>query len=276
MRAAASTAQCDRRSAEEWLGAQLDVLSKSFASSPAAAETTDARTASTATELSLKQTMYWLHLACPTRLVEPKNGVCGCGTFNELDDDAYASTVKSAETSFCAVSYHGASDSTLVLCRPNTGRTHQIRLHLQHLGHPIANDPNYGGDVFYHDPIGLAACQRAQHVLNAEAGEAAGGGSSSAVYSSLVTSDQPATEQEVEVCVAQPARAPDETLESFVQRTCVWCARNPSGRDDRPLLELMVRSSGIWLHALQYSVLLNGSHDPTVFQTPLPEWSALD
>ena len=30
-------------------------------------------------------------------------------------------------------------------CRPQTGRTHQIRSHLQHVGHPIANDCQYGG-----------------------------------------------------------------------------------------------------------------------------------
>lgn len=33
---------------------------------------------------------------------------------------------------------------TLIACMPRTGRTHQIRVHLQHLGHPIAGDPLYG------------------------------------------------------------------------------------------------------------------------------------
>jgi tRNA pseudouridine synthase 9 len=32
---------------------------------------------------------------------------------------------------------------SIVRCLPITGRTHQIRVHLQHLGHPITNDPIY-------------------------------------------------------------------------------------------------------------------------------------
>jgi 23S rRNA pseudouridine1911/1915/1917 synthase len=35
---------------------------------------------------------------------------------------------------------------TLVECRLETGRTHQIRVHMQHLGHPLFNDDTYGGD----------------------------------------------------------------------------------------------------------------------------------
>lgn len=35
---------------------------------------------------------------------------------------------------------------TLVECRLETGRTHQIRVHMQHIGHPLFNDPEYGGD----------------------------------------------------------------------------------------------------------------------------------
>lgn len=35
-------------------------------------------------------------------------------------------------------------DWSLVSCRPVTGRTHQLRLHLSHLGHPILGDELYG------------------------------------------------------------------------------------------------------------------------------------
>ena len=35
---------------------------------------------------------------------------------------------------------------TLVECILETGRTHQIRVHLKHIGHPLFNDPEYGGD----------------------------------------------------------------------------------------------------------------------------------
>jgi 23S rRNA pseudouridine1911/1915/1917 synthase len=35
---------------------------------------------------------------------------------------------------------------SLVECKLETGRTHQIRVHMKHLGHPLFNDPEYGGD----------------------------------------------------------------------------------------------------------------------------------
>ena len=35
---------------------------------------------------------------------------------------------------------------TLVECVLETGRTHQIRVHMKHLGHPLFNDDVYGGD----------------------------------------------------------------------------------------------------------------------------------
>lgn len=35
---------------------------------------------------------------------------------------------------------------TLLECKLETGRTHQIRVHLEHIGHPLFNDERYGGD----------------------------------------------------------------------------------------------------------------------------------
>jgi 23S rRNA pseudouridine1911/1915/1917 synthase len=35
---------------------------------------------------------------------------------------------------------------TLLECKLETGRTHQIRVHMKHIGHPLFNDLEYGGD----------------------------------------------------------------------------------------------------------------------------------
>lgn len=32
----------------------------------------------------------------------------------------------------------------MVECRLETGRTHQIRVHMKYIGHPLAGDPKYG------------------------------------------------------------------------------------------------------------------------------------
>ena len=34
---------------------------------------------------------------------------------------------------------------SLLKCKLETGRTHQIRVHMSHIGYPVAGDPMYGG-----------------------------------------------------------------------------------------------------------------------------------
>ena len=38
----------------------------------------------------------------------------------------------------------GATAASLLACRLETGRTHQIRVHLAHIGHPLLGDATYG------------------------------------------------------------------------------------------------------------------------------------
>lgn len=54
-------------------------------------------------------------------------------------------TGREAHTVFQRLAYHpdGREGFSIVRCRPLTGRTHQLRVHLQYLGHPIENDPIY-------------------------------------------------------------------------------------------------------------------------------------
>ena len=51
---------------------------------------------------------------------------------------------KSAHTDFTPLHYDASLDASLVACYPLTGRTHQIRVHLFHVKHPILGDPIYG------------------------------------------------------------------------------------------------------------------------------------
>src|SRR3569623_1557746 len=54
---------------------------------------------------------------------------------------------KEARTRFTVSEKFGPADrpfASLIECRLETGRTHQIRVHLTHLGHPLIGDPQYG------------------------------------------------------------------------------------------------------------------------------------
>jgi 23S rRNA pseudouridine1911/1915/1917 synthase len=46
-----------------------------------------------------------------------------------------------AKTEYCVI--HSRDQASLVECRLHSGRTHQIRVHLHHLGHPVLGDKVY-------------------------------------------------------------------------------------------------------------------------------------
>lgn len=53
---------------------------------------------------------------------------------------------------------------TLIECQLETGRTHQIRAHMKHIGHPLFNDAIYGGDKIL---AGTVFTKYKQYVNNA-------------------------------------------------------------------------------------------------------------
>lgn len=75
---------------------------------------------------------------CPLGILNHKDGSHACRTDG-----------KNSVSGFHSLGYDEASDTSLIACHLFTGRSHQLRLHLQLLGHPIANDPCYGGELFF-------------------------------------------------------------------------------------------------------------------------------
>ncbi|KAJ4471500.1 pseudouridine synthase [Lentinula aciculospora] len=61
---------------------------------------------------------------------------------------------RSAKTIFTLIRYDENTDTSVVHCKPMTGRSHQLRVHLQYLGHPISNDPVYGDRRIWGEKMG--------------------------------------------------------------------------------------------------------------------------
>lgn len=71
---------------------------------------------------------------------------------------------KEAKTVFKRISYDG--ETSIVKCKPYTGRTHQIRVHLQHLGYPIANDPIYSNLDVWGPELGANGSGDTEAIVN--------------------------------------------------------------------------------------------------------------
>ncbi|XP_074567754.1 RNA pseudouridine synthase 7 isoform X2 [Curcuma longa] len=141
---------------------------------------------------------------------------------------------KTACTKFTRIGTNGKY--SLVLCKPVTGRTHQIRVHLQHAGHPIANDGLYlSKDAPLRSAKGVGA-------------------------------DRAAIET-CELPISEPAKddpyAEDASGEEFsIDPMCTNCPNlPPNGYDGN--------EEGLWLHCVRYS------GPDWSYECPYPEWAHL-
>ncbi len=62
---------------------------------------------------------------------------------------------KHALTRYKTLKVYGDGLASLVECRLATGRTHQIRVHLTHLGNPLIGDPTYGRSTGRRDAVSI-------------------------------------------------------------------------------------------------------------------------
>jgi 23S rRNA pseudouridine1911/1915/1917 synthase len=98
-------------------------------------------------QLSARDVDRW-YLALVRGLVEDERGVVDAPIGRSLRSPtmmAVSRDGRPARTAYEVVErYEGSAPRTLVRCKLETGRTHQIRVHLAAIGHPVVGDARYG------------------------------------------------------------------------------------------------------------------------------------
>ncbi len=168
----------------------------------------------------------------------------------ESGHETLPNSIQNAEhnTQLNSLGWRKPDGYSIVRCRPLTGRTHQIRVHLQFLGHPIANDPIYCNQRVFGPSLGCG-----------DAGEGAADEDVIARLSRMgkdEVADAMAYHDDV---VTRHAAA---KAEKMTGERCAECD-TPLYSDPGP------HELGIYLHARRY-----GSNDGSwAYETAMPAWA---
>lgn len=96
------------------------------------------------------KTSYRRYLALVWGSFEEEEGTIDAHIGRSLKDRKVMTVFPEGEYGKDAVTHYKVLERlgyvTLVECRLETGRTHQIRAHMKYIKHPLFNDANYGGD----------------------------------------------------------------------------------------------------------------------------------
>ena len=174
---------------------------------------------------------------------------------------------RTATTHFRLLSVAPDGLTSLVECRPLTGRSHQIRAHLAFLGHPIANDGQYGGQ--YDGPASCRALAEEKGVHWGSADGAAGiisrdsvityGGGDDDGGGGGVKEEEGTRVETALKGLSLEIKAPVEVHDAYCPHCPFYGPRNyPT--DVRPL----------WLHARNYGC------EKWSFEAPVPDWGAAE
>ena len=90
------------------------------------------------------------YLAIVWGIPEPKKGTIDENLARDKKNRMIMSVPKEDDLGKKAITHYKIIEDygyvSLIECQLETGRTHQIRAHMKHVGHPIFNDTRYGGD----------------------------------------------------------------------------------------------------------------------------------
>ena len=85
-----------------------------------------------------------------------KEGTVNANLARSVKDRRIMAVFQDEEVGKQAITHYKVLDefhyTSLIECKLETGRTHQIRVHMQYLGHPLFNDTSYGGDRIVSGP----------------------------------------------------------------------------------------------------------------------------
>lgn len=138
---------------------------------------------------------------------------------------------------------------SIVRCLPLTGRTHQLRVHLQFLGHPISNDPIYCNQRVWGSTLGANDADASQDTDE-----------------DIITRLSRMGKSEVADAVAYH----DEMVDEYNKRKAEKMSGELCEVCDTPLYtDPGVQELGIYLHSLRYEDV-GGSWS---YASPLPAWA---
>ena len=87
--------------------------------------------------------LVWGHLDAPRGVIDAPIG--RSAAYADADDGVDTRDEKRERPTTSSRSTHEPAPASLLECTLDTGRTHQIRVHLAAIGHPVVGDDRYGG-----------------------------------------------------------------------------------------------------------------------------------
>ncbi len=96
------------------------------------------------------RTLNRQYIALVWGTIKENEGTINCNVGRDLRNRKIMAPFPNSDIGKHAITHYKVIERfafvTLVECKLETGRTHQIRIHMKHLGHPLFNDAEYGGD----------------------------------------------------------------------------------------------------------------------------------